>query len=391
MEYGYGNLIVFLFLILPNGNFGIPPLMPKADHGIVYPEDNWDHCVLDHNGSQQQGQCVNVDNCLEVLIIWQKQNIYPKTCYFLKQELFVCCPKSTPLSGAETVTVKTTENTMVANSTKLSFLELLKMKHRKSELECDLNTRAKLFVVHGTATKTDEFPFMAALGWNSSFDAGIWYRCGGVVISPRFVLTAAHCADIGGDKASVVRIGGSNLTDVSVRDVKIKRFIQHPGYKASEVYNDIALVELDEEVKDVYAACLWLEDNLDSENFIATGYGHTTFGGLGSNQLLKVDLKAVTNKACSEFYPAGNDGAPNGITSTQLCAHDPEKLRDTCQGDSGGPLILQRGISKRGYVVGITSFGLGCAGGAPGIYTRVSSYLDWIEPIVWPKLDTRSS
>ena len=53
------------------------------------------------------------------------------------------------------------------------------------------------------------------------------------------------------------------------------------------------------------------------------------------------------------------------------------------KGDSGGPMILKQGIVIP-YVIGITSFGQGCAGGAPSIYTRISSYLDWIESIVWP-------
>lgn len=107
---------------------------------------------------------------------------------------------------------------------------------------------------------------------------------------------------------------------------------------------------------------------------------------------------------------AMEDSLPNGIVDTQLCAKDFERNSDTCQvilyytivwnkfykyvlilsilfqGDSGGPLILYS-ISPYGittpFVVGITSFGQGCAMDIPGVYTRVSEYMDWIEDVVY--------
>ncbi|XP_075157084.1 serine Protease Immune Response Integrator [Haematobia irritans] len=388
--HGYWH-IFNIFIILVKENYGEPSILPKSQRGIIYPTDNWDDCTLD-TPFKQPGQCTNIENCPEVLYKWQKENIYPKTCYFIKKDHYVCCPKSAALNTREIVTIKPIESIeLMTPSSTSSLLDELQLEQRRSELECDLNTRVQSTIVHGTPTKKDEFPFMAALGWTNRFNNEIWYRCGGVVISPRFVLTAAHCQDIGGEMASVVRIGGSNLTDNSVRDVKIKRFIRHPDYRPPQVYNDIGLVELNEDVKDVYAACLWTKDMLNSETLTAIGYGHTQFGGIGSQQLLKTDLKAVSNKDCLKFYSNDYAEAPNGILSSQLCAGDPVGLRDTCQGDSGGPLVNLVGPFKRGYVVAITSFGLGCASGSPAIYTRVSSYLDWIETLVWPKLDTRFS
>lgn len=58
----------------------------------------------------------------------------------------------------------------------------------------------------------------------------------------------------------------------------------------------------------------------------------------------------------------------------------------TLKGDSGGPLVITRnnGYKAESFVIGVTSFGLGCATDAPGIYTNVAKYLDWIEPILWP-------
>lgn len=142
----------------------------------------------------------------------------------------------------------------------------------------------------------------------------------------------------------------------------------------------------------IYQACLSTEDDDSiSDKVIAVGYGHTEFAGTGSDQLLKIDLKVVSNTQCAQYYPRNSDEAPNGVVTAHLCAEDPEGLRDTCQGDSGGPLVLQKGVGRyqRGHVVGITSYGLGCAQGSPGIYSRVSSYLDWIEDIVWPNVGAR--
>lgn len=56
------------------------------------------------------------------------------------------------------------------------------------------------------------------------------------------------------------------------------------------------------------------------------------------------------------------------------------------QGDSGGPLQVQQKRTSSVYsIVGVTSYGTGCGGKSPGVYTRVYSYLDWIESIVWPE------
>ncbi|XP_061387570.1 serine protease snake-like [Musca vetustissima] len=379
MQMAWQILFIFALSIVKE-NYATPAIRPQSQRGIIYPQDNWDDCFVD-DASRVAGQCKSVEACPEVLTKWQKEKIYPKTCYFIKKEQFVCCPlESMAASTMEAITIRTTR----ATTSGPSLLELTGL--RRSDLECDLNTRVQSTIVHGTPANPDEFPFMAALGWNSNFDDKPWYRCGGAVISPKFVLTAAHCAEIGGEFPNVVRIGGSNLTDASVRDVKIKQFIKHPQYNATTVYNDIALIELEEEAKDVYAPCLWSEEAIISDNVVAVGYGHTQFGGIASDQLLKTDLKIVPHNECQQFYAGNSEAAPNGIApTTHLCAGDPERLRDTCQGDSGGPLILEKitGSYKRAYVVGVTSFGLGCAGEPPSIYTRVSSYLDWIESIVW--------
>lgn len=74
-----------------------------------------------------------------------------------------------------------------------------------------------------------------------------------------------------------------------------------------------------------------------------------------------------------------------GINDSHYCAYDPQRRNDSCQGDSGGPLQIPAHGSVEAKVVGIVSFGIGCASGYPGVYTRVAYYLDWIESLVWPR------
>lgn len=74
-----------------------------------------------------------------------------------------------------------------------------------------------------------------------------------------------------------------------------------------------------------------------------------------------------------------------GISDSQYCAFDPDGKKDSCEGDSGGPLQIIGNASNPTRVVGIISFGVaGCGSTIPSVYTRVASYIDWIESIVWP-------
>ncbi|KAI5644348.1 trypsin domain-containing protein [Phthorimaea operculella] len=103
-----------------------------------------------------------------------------------------------------------------------------------------------------------------------------------------------------------------------------------------------------------------------------------------SNMLLKANVTVVGREKCDESYSSWRK-LPRGIAAEQLCAGDPDGLRDTCQGDSGGPLQGVTSTDEQYRIVGITSFGRGCGSPVPGVYTRVAHYLDWIEEQVWGK------
>lgn len=102
-----------------------------------------------------------------------------------------------------------------------------------------------------------------------------------------------------------------------------------------------------------------------------------------SDDLLKVKLSLFPFDECKKMY-GRHKKIPKGIVESQLCAGNGRQ--DTCQGDSGGPIqVMAKGNSCVYYIVGITSFGKSCASNSPGVYTKVFSYLNWIEEIVWPE------
>lgn len=154
-------------------------------------------------------------------------------------------------------------------------------------------------------------------------------------------------------------------------------------------YHDIALIELKNSVKfssNIRPACLWEMDTFNGTyKATAIGYGKTDFSNPeNSNQLLKVELSLYSNEACQRFYnPSTARKYNRGIIESQLCAGSRER-KDTCQGDSGSGLsIILKENRCLHYIIGITSSGKYCGGDDPGVYTRVSKYLDWIEETVW--------
>lgn len=106
-------------------------------------------------------------------------------------------------------------------------------------------------IVGGEKTKTGEYPHMAAIGWRS-LDGTLQFKCGGSLISDRFVLTAAHCGKADGSAPSMVRLGDQNIKTrddgVIEADVPIAEFIKHEKYRRNSYYNDIALIKLSRSV-----------------------------------------------------------------------------------------------------------------------------------------------
>jgi len=108
------------------------------------------------------------------------------------------------------------------------------------------------------------------------------------------------------------------------------------------------------------------------ENATVSGWGVMREGeGTISNVLNAVDIPIISYEECRAAYG-------QRVNRDHVCAGLKQGGKDSCQGDSGGPLVRQR--NGRAELIGIVSFGYGCAqAGSPGVYTKVSHYIDWIE------------
>ncbi|XP_026466697.1 serine protease snake-like [Ctenocephalides felis] len=255
-------------------------------------------------------------------------------------------------------------------------------------------------IIGGTPTSLMGFPHMAAIGFGYTADGEITWQCGGSLISEKFVLTAAHCLK-SRDKGPAQKVRFGDNTDnydyinneiSSYREYYIINRIQHPDYKPPLKYNDIALLELHKPVQfsmDIRPACLETNYYNIPQTVIATGYGKQTYEFLGKYQLMKVELPVLSSDHCTRSFASDirrpRSVLKDGIIDSQMCVGDLSGHKDTCQGDSGGPIQVPLQWSPCTYkVIGVTSFGKFCGyPNAPSIYTRVSSYIDWIEQVVW--------
>lgn len=229
-------------------------------------------------------------------------------------------------------------------------------------------------IVGGNEASPNKWAWMAAL---LRRDTGELY-CGGALISNRYVITAAHCTD--GLKAAniTIRLGAHNIQELSVnvKDFEVSRIREHRDFQKDTFMNDIAVLRLKHTVKfNEYIRPVCLPERSDEDYFgktaIATGWGTQTFGGPYSDILREVKLVVWNNTEC-------NDRFAQPITEVFLCAGPKRREGDACQGDSGGPLMVQS-RSKQWTLIGVISWGIKCGEpGVPGIYTRISHFLDYI-------------
>ncbi|XP_067626643.1 trypsin-1-like [Eurosta solidaginis] len=230
-------------------------------------------------------------------------------------------------------------------------------------------------IVGGMETELHEYPWMAML-----LRSGDFY-CGGSLINDQYVLTAAHCVRGFNRRVVSVRLLSHNRTDgrVSTIDRQLDTIIVHEDYSSRNIDNDIALLRFTKPVKlsePLKPVCLAeAGKTYEGEIAVVTGWGSVKEGGYIADSLQEVQVPVMSQEDCRK----SKYGADR-ITDNMLCAGYPEGGKDSCQGDSGGPLHVGNNATGSYHLAGIVSWGEGCARpNAPGVYTRVTQYLDWIE------------
>jgi len=202
--------------------------------------------------------------------------------------------------------------------------------------------------------------------------------CGATLLNKRYAMTAMHCVT---DATNlVVALGEHNIRqDIEshrVQGIKVQRVIKRPDYDTSSINNDIALLRLETEVQfndNVVPACLPTDKNQQYTNWeaVVSGWGTTSEGGRTSD-VLKETTQTIISNSDARCVRGSQD---NPVPGSKMCGY--KEGTDSCQGDSGGPLVVKE--EGRWTVVGVVSYGLGCArSGYPGVYARVTNYLDWI-------------
>lgn len=222
-------------------------------------------------------------------------------------------------------------------------------------------------VVGGSDAQPGAYPAVAEITFGA-------FGCTGTLVTPTRVLTAGHCGSLTGAAVASPAAWPAALIDVRIgsvtpgqgESVPVRRVALNPNYLLGKGY-DVAVLELTRastkapaKVAGASERSTWAAGTLET----VVGFGVTEEGGDAPDTLQQAQVPITTDAACGSAY---GDFDP----ATMVCAGFPQGGVDSCQGDSGGPLF-GRNAAGALRIVGVTSFGEGCArAGKPGVYARV--------------------
>lgn len=250
-----------------------------------------------------------------------------------------------------------------------------------TELTCGEMSERKLHkIVGGSFTPIEAHPWVAAI-----FRRGNRFNCGGTLIAPCWVVSAAHCFnEIKDIQHLSVYLGKTAINETDAdreQRFTVEKLIVHQKFNQTNFDNDIALLKIKSSdgrcaVKSasVRTACFPPLHTKLPAGFQCSiaGFGHERHMAWHNSQYLKkAEVNLISQTDCAKSYNEDQ------ITQNMFCAGSPDWSTDACQNDSGGPLVCE--VSGRAFLFGVVSWGEGCAlKNKPGVYTQVTNYNKWI-------------
>ncbi|XP_061684389.1 transmembrane protease serine 4a isoform X2 [Syngnathoides biaculeatus] len=230
-------------------------------------------------------------------------------------------------------------------------------------------------IVGGTDATIEDWP------WQVSLQQGGQHTCGGSLVSPRWVVTAAHCFTASKKELSRWKVVSGRTYMSTLGGSSVDRIILNGNYDPARNDYDIALMRLTSPITvgaSQMPVCLPPKSyNLaPSASMVVTGWGYLEENGNISPSLQKANIPLIERTKCASPTVYGS-----AITDRMICAGFLEGKVDACQGDSGGPLV--HFTSSKWYLFGVVSWGVGCARERrPGVYSNVEEMLNWIHTVI---------